>query len=44
VSTWRDASGTDSRILKEQSAFTYAGGTPAAGSLVSESRELQSYQ
>jgi hypothetical protein len=44
VSNWRDASGTDSRSLKSQSAFTYSGTAPPPGSLVSETRELQSYQ
>jgi hypothetical protein len=44
VSRWRDASGTESRLLKSTSAFTYSGATPPAGAPVSESRELQSYQ
>lgn len=44
VNRWRDASGTDSRVLKATSVFTYSGGTPAAGVLVSETSELQSYQ
>jgi hypothetical protein len=41
---WRDASGSDARTLKVVRSFTYSGGTPAAGSPVSASRELQSYR
>jgi hypothetical protein len=41
---WRDASGTDSRVLKSTSVFTYSGGVPPAGTLVSETSELQSYR
>lgn len=41
---WRDASGNDSRTLKMVRSFAYSGGTPAAGSPVSASRELQSYR
>lgn len=44
VSRWRDASGANSRTLKSASVFTYSGATPAAGALVSETHELQSYQ
>jgi hypothetical protein len=41
---WRDASGNDSRTLKMVRSFAYSGGTPAAGSPMSASRELQSYR
>jgi hypothetical protein len=41
---WRDASGSDARTLRMVRSFTYGGGTPAAGSPVSASRELQSYR
>ena len=41
---WRDASGGDTRTLKMVRAIAYSGGTPAAGSLVTGSRELQSYR
>jgi hypothetical protein len=44
VTRWRDASGTDSRVLKSTSVFAYSGGTPPAGTLVSATSELQSYQ
>jgi hypothetical protein len=44
ASRWRDASGGDTRTLKTASTYTYSGGTPAAGALVSDSRELQSYR
>jgi len=41
---WRNASGGDTRTLKFVRAIAYSGGTPAAGSQVTESQELQSYQ
>ncbi len=41
---WRDASGGDTRTLKMVRTIAYSGGTPAAGSLVTASRELQSYR
>jgi hypothetical protein len=41
---WRDASGGDTRTLKMVRTIAYSGGTPAAGALVSGSRELQSYR
>jgi YD repeat-containing protein len=41
---WRDASGGDTRTLKMVRAIAYSGGTPAAGALVTASRELQSYR
>jgi hypothetical protein len=41
---WRDASGGDTRTLKMVRDIAYSGGTPAAGSLVTASRELQSYR
>jgi hypothetical protein len=41
---WRDASGGDTRTLKMVRTIAYSGGTPAAGSQVSASRELQSYR
>jgi hypothetical protein len=44
VTHWRDASGTDTRTLKSSSAFSYSGGTPPAGALLTETHELQSYR
>jgi hypothetical protein len=41
---WRDASGGDTRTLKMVRTIAYSGGTPAAGSPVTASRELQSYR
>jgi hypothetical protein len=41
---WRDASGNDPRTLKMVRSFAYSGGTPAAGSPLTTSRELQSYR
>ena len=41
---WRDASGGDTRTLKMVRTIDYSGGTPAAGSLVTATRELQSYR
>ena len=41
---WRNASGGDTRTLKFTRSIAYSGGTPAAGSQVTESQELQSYQ
>jgi hypothetical protein len=41
---WRDASGGDTRTLRMVRTIAYTGGTPAAGSLVTASRELQSYR
>ena len=41
---WRNASGGDTRTLKFVRTIAYSGGTPAAGSQVTASRELQSYQ
>jgi hypothetical protein len=41
---WRDASGGDTRTLKMVRSIAYSGGTPAAGSPVTASRELQSYR
>lgn len=41
---WRDASGGDTRTLKMERTIAYSGGTPAAGSLVTALRELQSYR
>ena len=39
---WRDASGGDTRTLKMARSIARRGGTPAAGSPVAASRELQS--
>jgi hypothetical protein len=44
LTRWRDASGGDTRTLKFVRAIAYSGGTPAAGSEVTASRELQSYR
>ena len=41
---WRDQAGSDSRTVKEASVFTYSGGTPPAGALLQQVRELQSYR
>jgi hypothetical protein len=41
---WRDQAGMDSRTIKEASVFTYSGGTPPAGALLQQVRELQSYR
>jgi hypothetical protein len=41
---WRDASGGDTRTLKMVRSIAYSGGTPAAGSPVTATRELQSYR
>jgi hypothetical protein len=41
---WRNASGGDTRTLKFMRSIAYSGGTPAAGSQVTASQELQSYQ
>jgi hypothetical protein len=41
---WRDASGAETRTLKQEITVAYSGGTPAAGSPVSRTRELQSYR
>jgi len=41
---WRNASGGDTRTLKFVRSIAYSGGTPAAGSQVTASQELQSYQ
>jgi len=41
---WRDASGGDTRIVKETSVFTYSGGTPPAGAVLQQTRELKSYR
>lgn len=41
---WRDAAGSDTRTVKEASVFTYSGGTPPAGALLQQVRQLQSFR
>jgi hypothetical protein len=41
---WRDASGSDARTLKASSVYSYSGGTPPAGAVMQEVRELKSYR
>lgn len=44
ISHWRNASATDSRIVKETTSYAYGGTPPASGSTVSMSRVLSSYK
>ena len=44
ISHWRNASGSDSRIVKETTSYAYTGTAPPAGSPVSLSRQLVSYK
>jgi hypothetical protein len=41
---WRDASGGETRTVRQASVFAYSGGTPPAGAPMQEVRELKSYR
>jgi hypothetical protein len=44
ITQWRNAANADSRSLKTVVNYTYSGAAPPQGSLVSDTRGLQSYQ
>lgn len=41
---WRDSAGSDTRVVKEATVYTYTGGTPPAGSPLQLVRQLQSFR